>query len=76
MPDTFKVPMYLKAPNADGLVREMLKHNLKVGYMVKYFDIGKQGKSWFAWFLGDANHLVKNKIEKATGIGNGASQDN
>ena len=31
----------------------------------KYFDIQKQGKEWFAWYLGDANRMVRMDTEAA-----------
>ena len=61
----FHVPLYVKASNPDRLIREMIMKNVADSVTHKYFDIQKQGKEWFAWYLGDANRMVRMDTEAA-----------
>ena len=67
------VPMYVKAQTPDKLIRAMIQQNVKDAITHKYFEIQKQGKDWFAWYLGDANKLVKRDTERA--LNEGKSND-
>ena len=45
-----RIPHFVSAPSAGRLVQAMFKNNVKHGCEFQYFDIGKQGNVWFAWF--------------------------
>lgn len=48
--DPRRVPHFVSAPTAGRLVQAMFKNNLEHGCEFQYFDIGKQGKAWVAWY--------------------------
>ena len=48
--NALRIPMFLAAPDPQGLVRLMLSNNLKINKEFRYFDIGFDGKNWVALF--------------------------
>lgn len=56
------VPNFVKAANENELVRAMLAKNIRDGITYKYFDIGIQGDTWFAWYLADTSKLLKGAL--------------
>ena len=58
------IPHYLKASNPDELRQAMLAAQHESGITFNFFDIGKQGKDWFAWYLKDATLEIKKSVSR------------
>jgi hypothetical protein len=58
-PSAVDVPQYVSASTPQGLVREMLKNNLKLKGHVQYHSIQFAEGRWYAWFLQDISESLK-----------------
>lgn len=52
---TLRIPQFVAARTKDGLVRAMLRNNVKHGIEFRYFDIQKDGRTWVAWYNAEVN---------------------
>lgn len=60
----FQVPVHLTARTPEDLTIAMLRNNIKDGIRYSYFDIQKNGKDWFCWYLKDIGKIVKNQLDE------------
>lgn len=52
-------PKFVRGSSPEDLMKAMIRNNLTNAYEYSYFDIGMQGKEWFAWYLADVSNLIK-----------------
>lgn len=61
------IPNFIKAAQPQGLRRQMLLTNIRLGQQVKYFDIQFVSGSWFAWYYEEYNLELNLKNVKDEG---------
>lgn len=64
-----RIPKYIASSSPKGLQRLMLITQTKLGYGVKWFDIQKQGKQWYAWYY-DNDDITLHNVEAKLGNNN------
>lgn len=69
--NAFVIPQFLSAPTPEGLVRAMLRNNIKFGTQFRYRDIQKDGNKWIAWFdmAIDRDKLLEETLTKVKAKG-------
>jgi len=59
------IPNFIAAATPQGLRRQMLFNNIRLGSFVKYFDISFSNGKWYAWyFVNLTDQETKSLIEK------------